>query len=275
METGLYYDLDFKEYRAHTQWISISELNTYRKAPLIYKHEYIDGNKRQASPAQAIGTALHAAYLEPTVWQEKFKIAEKIDRRTKEGKIAGERQDAMARIEGVTFLNPDQYNMVENACYELDSHPYLKTIKEGFKFEASMFWVDGDTNCKGRVDSFSPSLSTIFDVKTTKDAKNFGKSILEYGYHRQAAYYLDGLTQVTGQVYEDFVWIVVEMEAPFLHAVYKADKDMLSIGRMEYKQDLLQFQESKVKNEWPGLSPLVQTISLPSWYVSKTVETKL
>jgi exodeoxyribonuclease VIII len=275
MKTGLHYDLDFKAYRKMTDWISISELNTYRKAPLIYKYQYIDGNKQQQTPQQALGTGLHACYLEPPEWKKLFQVASKIDRRTKDGKIAGELQDKMALKQGITFLNPDQHNLIENAANVLFEHPYLKTVRDKFKCEASMFWMDGEIQCKGRIDAYSPELGTIFDVKTTKDAKNFGKSIIDYGYHRQAAYYLDGLAACTGEVFEEFVWICIEMEAPFLCAVYRADKTMIEIGRAEYKQDLLQFRESQVKNEWPGLSPLVQTISLPQWYLNKAIETKL
>lgn len=275
MKTGLHYDLDFKQYRAMTDWISISELNTYRRAPIVYKHQYIDGNRKPQTPQQQLGTALHTAYLEPKEWTEKYQIAAKIDKRTKEGKAIAEERERLEKNYGFTFLEPDQHALITNACNVLNEHSYLKTVKNTFKCEASMFWLDNTIKCKGRIDAYSPSLGTIFDVKTTKDAKNFGKSIIDYGYHRQAAYYLDGLAACTGEVFESFVWIVIEMEAPFLCAVYKADKNMIEIGRSEYKADLLQFNESQVKNEWVGLSPLVQTISLPSWYVNRTTETKL
>jgi exodeoxyribonuclease VIII len=275
METGLYYDLDFKQYRSEKDWVSISELNTYRRAGACYKNEILDGNKRPTSPQQAIGTGVHAAYLEPEVWETQFQCATKIDRRTKEGKLQGEAQDKLALEKGITFLNPDQFNQIEQVATVLWEHPYLKLIRGKFKCEASLFWINNGVKCKGRVDSFSPDLNTIFDVKTTKDAKNFSKSIIEYGYHRQAAYYLDGLTAVTGEVYDEFVWICVEVEAPYLCALYKADKTMLEIGRQEYQSDLLQFAESKAKNEWLGLPTTVETISLPSWYVNKTTDAKL
>jgi hypothetical protein len=275
MQTGLYYDLDFKQYRAMKDAVSISELNVYRKAGVLYKHEIIDGHKRQSTPQQTLGTALHHAYLESHSFDSAYNIGWAIDKRTTEGKKEAARRDELERRLGVTFLNPDDMTKIVDACKILNDHPILKNIKPKLKFEASMFWENNGIKSKGRLDAFDPETGLIVDLKTTKDAKNFAKSIIDYGYHRQAAYYLDGLKTITGVDAKEFIWVCIEMDAPHLCAIYRADETMIAVGRHEYQQDLVAFKNSKDKNEWLGLSTEIQDIALPSWYLTKTSEVKM
>jgi exodeoxyribonuclease VIII len=275
MQTGIYYDLDFKAYRAMKDAVSISELNVYRRAALLYKHEVLDGNKRGSTPQQELGTALHAYYLERDFFDAKYRVGDKIDRRTKEGKAAFEERERLAKEEGFIFLDQEAMNKVLSAGKVLDEHPYLKTIKSKLKCEASMFWEKDGIKCRGRIDAFMPDTGVIVDLKTTKDAKNFSKSIIDYGYHRQAAYYLDGLKATTGLDAKEFIWVTIEMDAPHLCAIYRGDEMMIACGRHEYSQDLIDFKESQDKNEWAGLSTLVQTISLPTWYLKRAAEVEL
>jgi hypothetical protein len=275
MQTGFYYDLDFKEYRAMKDAVSISELNVFRKAEILYKHEILDGQKRQTTPQQALGTALHHAYLEENSFASMFNVGWAIDKRTTEGKKEAARREELSRVTGVTFLPQEDMTKVVDACKILNEHPALIPIKPRLKFEASMFWETNGTKCKGRLDAFDPESGTIVDVKTTKDAKNFAKSIIDYGYHRQAAYYLDGLKALTGKEAKEFIWVCIEMDAPHLCAIYRADEMMIAVGRHEYEQDLVAFKKAKDLNKWRGLPTQIQEITLPSWYLNKVSEVEM
>jgi hypothetical protein len=83
---------------------------------------------------------------------------------------------------------------------------------------------------KGRVDIVAidqHGATTIADVKTTEDAsiEAFSKTIAQYGYAQQAAYYMDLLGA------SHFVFIAVEKTAPYAVGVYCLDAASIAVGR--------------------------------------------
>jgi hypothetical protein len=269
-------EISFKDYRAIKSAVSISELNVFRNLPAKYEHEVLLGNKKQSTDAQKIGTSLHAAFLEPAEFFKWYKFAEKLDKRTNVGKLqAAEREEQEAL--GYVYLNQFEMDKVNSAVRAMHQNTAIKNICKDLTVETSMFWTDSLTGleCKGRMDGYNEAGKFIIDVKTTKDAKNFVSSIIEYGYHRQAAYYMDGLSIcLKDDSPWEYYWVVVEMEAPYINAVYKASSNMLEIGRIEYENDLMRFAECKKNNKWPGLENQVYTASLPNWYINKAAEIK-
>ena len=70
----------------------------------------------------------------------------------------------------------------------------------------------------------------IIDIKTTSDKSlsSFKSSAYKYGYHRQAAFYLDGFQA------KEFIFVVIEKKAPYNVGVYIAGEDFINRGRSEY-----------------------------------------
>lgn len=275
-ENRLVESLDFKEYRSIKDAVSISELNVFEKLPSIYKYQILDGHKEEATKPQMLGTALHAAFLEPAEYFKWYKSGEKLDKRTSIGKAEAALR-AESEAQGYVYLSPNEMDLVNSSVRAMHQNTAIKNLTNDLTVETSMFWIDPLTGvkCKGRMDAFSKNGKFILDVKTTKDAKNFLSSVLEYGYHRQAAYYLDGLAACTNdETWLDYYWVVVEMDPPFTNCVYKASVNMLMAGRIEYENALMRYAECKKKNEWPGLENQVITLSLPNWYLNKVSEVK-
>jgi hypothetical protein len=134
--------------------------------------------------------------------------------------------------------------------------------------EVSFVWDDPDSGvrCKARVDRWHGcnGQQLAVDLKTTKDASDFERSILRYAYHRQAAFYTDGITACTGIRNVLFGIVAVEKEKPFgVRAALMSD-DAVAVGRREYKRLLAQLAECREANVWPGYSDPVAW-SLPSW----------
>lgn len=276
MQQGIQ-QIDEKIYRSIKDWVSISELNLMRVAPEIYKYRILEENKDPPTKAQSDGIAVHTAVLEPFKFIKRYKKLPELDARTKKGKdlkasIQDENPDAK-------LLKADEYDRYMAICNKVREHQSARILLEdpGLEIEHSMFWVNEETGmqCKGRTDGYSHTNNFVLDLKTTKDAKNFSRSILDYGYHRQAAFYLDGLSTITGKEYKDFFWIAVETEAPYLCAVYKADENCLAIGRQEYTRDLKALKICRDKNFYPGLPQEVLKVSLPQWYVEKALQVNL
>lgn len=146
----------------------------------------------------------------------------------------------------------------------------------------------------------------IGDLKTTEDAspEGFAKSIANWRYDVQHAYYIDGtrlaLEQgkcnppqegtaelsvywtdpVTGVLCrcrpdfwrgypKHFAFIAVEKKPPYAVGVYVLDSEGVDIGRAQYQHDLRIYAECVRTGEWPGYGDKIQTISLPAWHANK------
>jgi exodeoxyribonuclease VIII len=107
----------------------------------------------------------------------------------------------------------------------------------------------------------------LVDLKTTEDAspRGFAKSIAQWRYQVQAAWYMDGVEQATGTRPEQFLFVCVEKKAPYAVAVYAADAEMIAAGAQTAARDLDVLATCKAANAWPGYSDQIEPISLPPW----------
>src|SRR5690606_31969461 len=99
--------------------------------------------------------------------------------------------------------------------------------------------------------------------------ETFSRSLLNYGYHIQAAMYLDGITTIEDQPFNDFVFIVVEKSPPYLVSIFQLEPLSLDIGRMEYRQALRDFAEYQANGGWAGYPMEIQEVGLPAWEIKK------
>ena len=105
--------------------------------------------------------------------------------------------------------------------------------------------------CKGKVDCVytrpvgNKNPKVLIDVKTTQDAspESFKRTAYRYGYHRQSAFYLNGFEA------DEFWFAVVEKEAPYRTALYKASEEFIEAGRREISELLTKYSEYFIKKE--------------------------
>ena len=122
--------------------------------------------------------------------------------------------------------------------------------------------------CKIRPDKL-PGNGICVDIKTTDDAspEGFSKSCANYGYHIQAAFYLEGLTRITGEQHDTFVFIAVEKTPPYGIGVYYASHDFIAKGRELMGKALDIYSECLKTNLWPCYSAEAKELNLPRWAV--------
>jgi len=267
--------MDNTDYHAHPA-ISKSHLDQVARSPLHYWADFLDPNRqpREATPAMAIGTAVHTHVLELGQWDSRYAIApESIDRRTKMGKAEWEVFTTAAT--GRTVLSRADAELVMRMGHAVYSHPaaaYLLGLPG--KAETTHMWHDeiSGLQCKCRPDWLLNDGSMIVDLKTTEDAspKAFQQSIAKWRYHVQAAWYLYGIEKATGKRPEQFIFIAVEKKPPYACAVYVADAQMIEIGAQTARADLDKLNVCKAANYWPGYSDQVEVINLPPWMRPKT-----
>jgi len=105
------------------------------------------------------------------------------------------------------------------------------------------------------------------DLKSTEDAsaEAFQRSAWNWRYWVQAAWYMDGVEQATGQRPDAFVFAAFEKAAPYAPAFYFADELMLDMGRKEYRRLLRILAECKATDTWGGYDTAVTPLTVPLW----------
>lgn len=272
IKPGIYENLPNDEYRAQTDWISNSEISLFLSAPRLYEYRILEGNKTPSSKAQLQGISLHAAILEPEIFLRDYHRMPAVDLRTKLGK------DTKARLEaefpGKILLPHDDYDRYSD-CTDLVHQNYGDQLAKG-KAEVSYFWIDETTGvkCKARADMIIRAENRVIDLKTTQDPKEFSSSVTQWKYHRQAAFYLDGLMRLTGEVWDKWDWLAVSAERPFLMTMHSAIKEDLELGRYEYKRALTLVKECQEKKHYPSLPLHSGACGVSQWYHMKVLEGK-
>lgn len=175
---------------------------------------------------------------------------------------------------GRIVLSPEVWDQLHAMANAVHSHPAAGALLTGCPGEAekSVYWNDATTGvlCRCRPDWWRDD-NVIVDLKTTEDAspEGFAKSMANYRYDVQAAYYLDGVQAATRKRPKAFVFIAVEKKPPYGVGVYVLDSDSLELGRAQYQHDLRVYAECVRTGEWPGYGDKIQTISLPAWHANK------
>lgn len=258
------------DYHRHSA-VSKSHLDQVAKSPLHYWARYLDPNRvaPEPTPAMAIGSAVHTHVLELDQWDARYVTApEGINRRTNVGKAEWEAFETAAT--GRTVLSRTDAELVMRMGHSVFAHPAAAMLLAmPGKAETTHMWTDGATGlqCKCRPDWLTDDGSLIVDLKTTEDASpaGFRKSIANWRYYVQAAWYLDGIEQATGTRPDQFIFICVEKKAPHAVAVYAADAEMIQIGAEAAARDLEVLATCQAAGAWPGYSDQIETISLPPW----------
>lgn len=262
-EDRLVHDMPDADYRRYPA-VSQSGLKTILDSPARYRWER---DHPTIKDAYDFGHVVHGLVLgvgEPVARLD-FP-----DRRSKAYKDAV----AEAREVGAIPLlaaTHDEAHACADAVFE---HPLAGALigRDGDS-EVSLFWSDVESGvaCKGRADRVTitdDGQHWLVDLKATGQTANpdrFGSTAASYGYHLQAAFYLDGYEQITGHRAR-FLNVLVETAAPHFVAVVELDDEALDVGRAKYRDALDIYARCRESGDWPGYTPaFTKVVSLPRW----------
>lgn len=265
-EPGWYDDIPAHIYH---RWdlCSASRLKIIADRSPAHLRAHIEREEEEPTPSMVLGTAIHSAVLEPTLFEARYVNWDGPARNTKAGKELWELFLERCR-ENQTILTADQYKKSLSASKavwtNLDARILLETAG---RIEVSGIWKDElGILCKCRIDKLSEELHTIVDVKTTLDAspREFSKQIFKYGYHRQGAMYFDACAAL-GVECHWFVIVAVETNPPFASVVYRLTDGAIEAGREELKRLKQTYKQCQQSGEWPGYPDGVVELDLPTW----------
>lgn len=245
------------EYHAYPG-ISKSGLDLIDRSPA---HFFYKEASKQSS-AMAIGSALHCAVLEPALFEKQYMLLRHVtDKRTSAYKEACKVHDAEFVLTG---KEADSIIYMQQA---LQNNPSAKELLDAEGWcEIAVFATDPETGVlvKCKLDKLLKDLSSV-DLKTTQDLRDFYKSVANYRYHVQAAFYSDVFEWATGEVAGNFDFLAVEKDSPCASKIFRLDTAAIQYGRKLYRQNLNAYADCMNKNEWPMPDGGLEYIGLPQW----------
>ena len=175
------------------------------------------------------------------------------------------------RVAGKALVDGGQLASARAQATAIRAVPDLAALLGDGYAEASTFWIDEATGelCKCRPDWVSPTGSGVIlvDGKTCQDASpaGFARTVWNFSYHLQAAWYSEGFERATGIQVHGFVFAAVESSWPHPAAAYMLGDDVLDAARRENRRLLDLYAECKRTGVWPGYAPGISLIQLPAW----------
>lgn len=253
----------FAEYLA-LDAVNWSSLRHYAKSPAHYR-ENAD-NPREQTVAMLLGSAVHCLCLEPTLFEQQYAVAPEVDRRTKAGREAWAAFENAHQGKGVLTL--EQQSLVQDMAASALKGKTGNLLSLCAEREITLTWEDPITGlqCKARLDAVDMVNGLAVDIKTTEDAspQAFSRTVYNYLYHGQAAFYLEGLRQ-NGFMINRFIFLAVEKKPPFAKALYLCSDELLASGRILFQGCLNKHAECLEADEWPGYPETIHTLDLPAW----------
>lgn len=167
------------------------------------------------------------------------------------------------------------------------SHPAWRDLRSAAILESSFLFdldeypvperVDPELTClqgRCRPDMLLVGDGIIADLKTSSkpvSAHEWQRTIANWGYHRQAAWYVDGIARVWPE-WECRRWlhVAVETRPPHLCAAYELAPPAIELGRDEYREAVGRLHEYLLapRERRPalrGYNTAITEIDLPRW----------
>jgi exodeoxyribonuclease VIII len=260
------------DYHSDYSRLSNSMLSVLKRSPKEFHQRYIAKTWiDKETDALRFGSLLHTMCLEPHAIEHRYAIQPKVDRRTTAGKAVYE--CFIEASKGKTIVDADDIDKAKACAEALMEHDQVSQlllysdVHQAQIEQALTFTIEG-TPCRSKLDWLSVPLKLIVDVKTTPDVtpEAFARSVVNYGYHRQAAMYKHAVYEVFG-IEARFVFACVTKEPPYEAACYELDLESLRQGASELQILVSDYEQRKAKNNWKAAwSSGVVPLSLPRWY---------
>ena len=248
--------------------LSSSRMGLLARSP-AHLRATLDAPASPSTDAQKLGSAIHLAALQPSLFAGRILRAPEINRRTNAGK---EKWAGLVERYGEDrILKPDQHDVCQAVAKSVRAHPTAGSLlaQPEALVELSIFWEVAGVRCKARIDFYDPETRTLADLKSTRDACSsaFQKALYDFGYYRQLAWYGAALAHHGAEVEQHLV-IAAEKEPPYAVAVYQLAGSALEAGIREcyvlgerYRECL----EIEAGEPWPAYSDDPEMLDLPAW----------
>ena len=260
------FDLDIKEYHSLPH-VSSSRERDYQRSKELYYGRYVSGHIPPfASASTSIGddahTALETRGLKHLVRAPSSKLTA-TGRVGKEAKEWAKQEGVEGRLVSETYY--EQIASIWNAVQSCDEA--MEYANQALHQEVSYMFKVGGLACRSRADIECES-GLFIDLKTTSCGnidRDFAKSVHEFGYGRQQAFY-----ELAQEAREDgreigMVFVVVQTVIPYQCRVLTLPREYVDLCKESVLTNLLEIEMHNTLG-W-NLKPAQaqRELNLPEW----------
>jgi len=289
MENGIYHSLPDEKYFEINRCSNTALSNLYKseKDLGLFVNEGISQTE-----SMKFGTLVHLLLLQPDEFSKRYLVAPSEDGRSKAYKEALKE----AEEQGKELIKGSQLEQAQNIAKSLLTHRAVASItKHVEQKEMTVLFERDGVKCKAKIDALTSELElpstdemgrrvmekgvVAIDFKTAKSAKkeDFARSLIDRGYHRQAAFYLSGL-KAQGINATHFLIVCLEKKAPYHVSTFLVSRNALNLAEYELRVLLPEYEEAmkKISDGLPLGSYLsddaFHDIDLPKWYADRVMQ---
>lgn len=173
---------------------------------------------------------------------------------------------------GTIHLKAEELEPIRQMVRNVYDHPEAgQLLGKVMHYEFSLVWDDAETGLPLRA---RPDLilrhrdgAVVADFKTTKalTPREFAADAAKYGYHRQEAWYREGV-ELFGLPVVGFVFITVDKSPAHECRVYDLPPSALQLGREENQANRRDLARRLDTNDWTDpYGKEILTVDLPEW----------
>jgi hypothetical protein len=266
-EPGIY-DMPEDEYHAHPA-LSSSGARKLLPPSCPARYRWEQDNPPAPKDHLELGSAAHRLVLGAGPG---LAVVDAKDWRTK----AAQNERDAARTGGRIPLLAAEHDQVLAMAAAIRAHPVASALfdpERGGVPEQSLFWEDPEFGItrRARLDWLPQPRDgkrlVIGDLKTTTDASPAAirKTVANYGYFMQCAWYLDAVTALGLDEDPAMLLVFIEKTPPYLVTVAELDDEAITAGRARNTLACEIWRDCTQAGIWPGYTDDIELITLPAW----------
>lgn len=212
-------------------------------------------SSQETTSAMSVGTAAHSLILGG---RRVVGYAEGKVRRGKEydAWLADQNPDAI-------ILTANEARDAHGMANAVTSTPDAMRVLEGDR-EETVYWTDPMVGpCRGTPDVRGRDFLTELKTGETSDPRKFQWQVIEYAYHAQLAWYLDGVYDETQPFVRTAYIVAVESKPPFVVTVFRVGERTIEQGRKLCRLWCERLKVCVDSDSWPGYSSAIVDLELP------------
>lgn len=249
--------------------VSKSMLDVFIQDPLVFEGRFVSKwlERKRPSDAMKLGTLLHDIVLDPLGVGASVQIVPR-DALTLDGRKSGMKFKHWRENNpgGIPIRWNDPVAFMLEAVRR--NEMAMALLSAATDFEENQRWTDRETGLllRSRTDGICWP-TAILDLKSTRDASpaEFTKSVLKYGYHRQAAMYQEPWEILSGERLP-FYFIAVQSSEPYHCRVYQLSDEFVELGRQQIADARRRLAECLLTGVWADeVAGKIVELDPPAW----------
>ncbi len=285
----LFKDMDIEDYHSQTDVLSKSMLSKFADCPARFDYLYNKGGEQESSPSLELGKLVHVLALEPELYKDQYALTPDTYINDK-GEEKGWRNDMRIKPVAEWHESVGDKAVISKAVLEqaqemakaITSDTYANALLDGDGYvEASIFFEYEGIKFRCRPDDMKNN-GLINDLKITRSNKPglFQRDAWNFGYHLSVALTTIGYEALYGKKPEDYTFICVEQEAPYIVQCYNTYStfdpmtglSLYDMGMFELDRLIERYKECKDADHWPAYFEGIQPLGAPGWAVKQMME---